>query len=52
VIEAHQASLNQRHAQLDIRIAAESQRPMPDSIAIAKLKREKLRLKEELTTRH
>ena len=53
MIEAHQATLNARHAQLDARINAEAQRPMPDTLAITKLKREKLRLKEELAgTRH
>ncbi len=53
MIEAHQASLNARHAQLETRIAAETQRPLPDNLAITRLKREKLRLKEELNgTRH
>jgi hypothetical protein len=52
MIEAHQASLTARHALLETKIAAESQRPQPDTLAIAKMKKEKLRLKEELTTRH
>ena len=41
-------SLKTRHASLEGRIAAEDLRPMPDSDALARLKREKLRLKEEL----
>ena len=52
MIEAHQATLSARHAQLDSRIAAEAQRPLPDQLAITRMKREKLRLKEELATRH
>ncbi len=41
-------SLQSRHASLDARIGDEGQRPMPDPEALAKLKREKLRLKEEM----
>ena len=41
-------SLKTRHAVLESRIAAEDLRPMPDSEALSRLKREKLRLKEEL----
>lgn len=41
-------SLKTRHASLEGRIAAEDLRPMPDSDALARLKREKLRLKEEM----
>lgn len=46
--QAHIAALQTRHAGLDARIAEESQRPLPDSALIARLKKEKLRLKEEL----
>jgi hypothetical protein len=41
-------SLKERHASLETRIADEDQRPRPDSTALARLKVEKLRLKEEL----
>ena len=41
-------SLQSRHASLDARIGDEGQRPKPDDDAIGKLKREKLRLKEEM----
>lgn len=45
----HQTALETKHAGLDRRIAEESQRPVPDTIVIAELKKQKLRLKEELT---
>ncbi len=41
-------SLQSRHASLDARIGVEGQRPMPDADELAKLKREKLRVKEEM----
>jgi len=44
----HQQALETKHAALDRRIADESHRPMPNSAIIADLKRQKLRLKEEL----
>ncbi|MDD3445639.1 MAG: YdcH family protein [Zavarzinia sp.] len=47
-LEARAASLSQRHALIDRELEAESHRPMPDPTVITKLKREKLRLKDEL----
>ncbi len=47
-------ALKQRHASLDSRIQDEDHRPRPDSVALTRLKLEKLHLKEEmekLTTR-
>ncbi|MFH5924459.1 YdcH family protein [Roseomonas xinghualingensis] len=41
-------SLKDRHSALDARITEETVRPMPDSLELARLKREKLRLKEEM----
>lgn len=41
-------ALQTRHALLDARIDAEGQRPLPDSDELTKLKREKLRIKEEM----
>ncbi len=41
-------ALQSRHASLDARIGDEGQRPLPDPEALSKLKREKLRLKEEM----
>ena len=45
---SHQAALEMKHATLDRRIATESHRPLPDAQTLAGLKRQKLRLKEEL----
>ncbi|RZM33488.1 MAG: DUF465 domain-containing protein [Sphingomonas sp.] len=45
----HQTALETKHAVLDRRIAEETHRPMPDAIMVAALKKQKLRLKEELT---
>lgn len=47
--QAHIAALQTKHAGLDARIAEETQRPLPDMSVLARLKKEKLRLKEELT---
>lgn len=41
-------ALELRHAELEDRIAAEGGRPRPDEAALARLKREKLALKEEM----
>jgi hypothetical protein len=41
-------SLKAKHAALDSAISSEAQRPLPDNTAIADLKRQKLRIKEEL----
>jgi hypothetical protein len=41
-------SLEERHAALERQIAAEGVRPRPDDTALTRLKREKLRLKEEM----
>lgn len=41
-------TLEARHATLETRIADEGGRPRPDDLTIMRLKREKLRLKEEM----
>ncbi|WP_424134165.1 YdcH family protein [Roseomonas chloroacetimidivorans] len=41
-------SLKERHSALDARILEEDARPMPNSLELTRLKREKLRIKEEL----
>ena len=41
-------SLKSRHTELEIRIAEEDHRPMPDPDVMSRLKREKLHLKEEI----
>ena len=45
----HQTALETKRAGLDRRIAEENQRPVPDTMVIAGLKKQKLRLKEELS---
>jgi hypothetical protein len=41
-------ALESRHAEIENRIAHEGARPRPDDAAIAKMKLEKLHLKEEM----
>ncbi|MGE4322596.1 MAG: YdcH family protein [Sphingobium sp.] len=43
------SALSAKHAGLDARIRAEASRPMPDATLMASLKKQKLRLKEEMT---
>ena len=45
----HQTALETKHAALDKRLADESHRPLPDAKTVTDLKKQKLRLKEELT---
>jgi hypothetical protein len=45
---AHQSALNAKHSMLDRRIASESQRPLPDQMLLAELKKQKLRVKEAM----
>ena len=40
--------LKERHSTLDRELGEELQRPAPDPVAVAWLKREKLRIKDEL----
>lgn len=44
----HLAALSAKHAQLDESLHQEIQRPSPDSVRVTRLKREKLRIKEEM----
>jgi hypothetical protein len=44
----HLAALEAKHAGLEARIVNEQQRPAPDAAAIASLKKQKLRIKDEL----
>lgn len=45
---AHFSALTVKHQVLDQRIAAESQRPLPDQMLLAELKKQKLRVKEAM----
>ncbi|MCQ2965452.1 MAG: YdcH family protein [Alphaproteobacteria bacterium] len=44
----HLQSLKQKHAALDVEIEKEMARPLPDETKISSLKRQKLKLKEEI----
>lgn len=46
--QAHVSALEAKHAGLEARIAEETQRPMPDAATLARLKKEKLKIKEEI----
>ena len=50
--QAHVAALEAKHAGLEARIIEETQRPMPDTATLNRLKREKLRIKEEIAGIH
>jgi hypothetical protein len=41
--------LKRRHASLDDAIDGEAQRPLPDQAAIAEMKKQKLKLKEQIS---
>ncbi|WP_374944788.1 DUF465 domain-containing protein [Sphingomonas sp.] len=47
---SHHAALETKHAGLDRRIADETHRPMPDPVVLADLKKQKLKLKEEIAS--
>ncbi|API59128.1 hypothetical protein BSL82_07245 [Tardibacter chloracetimidivorans] len=45
---AHIVALSAKHAELDERIFSESRRPLPNEALLQRLKREKLRIKQEI----
>lgn len=47
-LQDRQEALKVKHAQLEAALEEEFRRPLPDSNAIADLKRRKLRIKDEL----
>ena len=47
-LQARIKSLSSRHASLEVKIFDEDHRPRPDDAALARLKVEKLRVKEEM----
>lgn len=47
-LQSRLVTLSERHTALETRIAEEGTRPRPNDSALAQLKREKLRLKEEM----
>ncbi len=46
--QAHVSALEAKHAGLEARIDEEIHRPMPDMATLTRLKKEKLRIKEEI----
>jgi hypothetical protein len=50
--QAHVSALQARHAGLEARINEEAQRPMPDTATLARLKKEKLKVKEAIAGMH
>ncbi len=47
-VEAHLSELTERHRQLDRRIEEEMSRPYTDDLMIQELKRQKLKLKDQI----
>ncbi len=47
-LETHVDALHEKHAAIDNTISKEELRPFPDTIRLMDLKRQKLKLKEEL----
>lgn len=45
---SHISALSAKHAGIDARLKTESSRPLPDTVLVASLKKQKLRLKEEM----
>jgi hypothetical protein len=50
--EEHAAALRAKHANLEAKIEDELKRPHPDEATVTTLKRQKLRIKDELATLH
>lgn len=50
--QAHVSALEAKHAGLEAQIVEETQRPMPDASTLNRLKKEKLRIKEEIAGLH
>ncbi len=49
---SHISALQVKHAGLERRISEERARPSPDSLLLRQLKRDKLRIKEEISQAH
>lgn len=50
--QAHISALENKHADIESRISEETQRPRPDAATLARLKKEKLRVKEAIVGLH
>lgn len=47
-LDSHLSALTQKHTNLETTILKEVQRPSPDSVRLMALKKEKLKLKEQI----
>ncbi|NNC37064.1 MAG: DUF465 domain-containing protein [Acidimicrobiales bacterium] len=47
-LSAHLKELNNKHVKLDEKIQKEMKHPMPDTLRIAELKKQKLHIKEKI----
>ncbi|MBL4895082.1 MAG: DUF465 domain-containing protein [Emcibacter sp.] len=47
-LESHIATLSEKHQKIDQVILKEEHRPSPDSVILHELKKEKLKLKDEM----
>ncbi len=46
--DEHTTSLRTRHAELEEALEVETHRPIPDQVAVSEIKKQKLRIKDEL----
>ena len=51
-VQDHVDALKAKHAHLESQITEENMRPLPDDLLIIRLKKEKLRIKEEIERIH
>jgi len=47
-LSSHLEKLQSKHSQLDAKIQRELQNPMPDTLRLSQMKKEKLRIKQQL----
>ncbi len=47
-VTAHLKELETKHAAIDVKIRAEQKTPLPDSLRISKLKKQKLQIKQRI----
>ena len=47
-VDEHITTLKARHTELEQALAAANSRPHPDQVRVAKLKKQKLRIKDEM----
>ncbi len=48
-VRAHLKELNNKHAMIDKKIEKMLKQPIPDTIALTRLKKQKLQIKEKIT---